>query len=170
MSHVKEGEMKPVLRKTKPIKLIGMSQKMNLAEDAISELWKRFMPRRREIADPLSQDLYSLTHYDQDYFRSYDPSREFLRQAGMAVTDFSKIPAEMEAFEIPAGLYAVFHYKGLSTDKSVYQYIFSEWLPASGYELDHRPHFEILGEKYRNNDPDSEEEIWIPVVASSQTI
>jgi AraC family transcriptional regulator len=36
-------------------------------------------------------------------------------------------------------------------------------LPASGYELDDRPHFEILGERYKNNDPDSEEELWFPV-------
>jgi AraC family transcriptional regulator len=26
-----------------------------------------------------------------------------------------------------------------------------------------RPHMELLGEKYRNNDPHSEEEIWIPI-------
>jgi len=29
--------------------------------------------------------------------------------------------------------------------------------------LDNRPHFEVLGEKYKNGDPESEEEIWIPV-------
>jgi AraC family transcriptional regulator len=42
-------------------------------------------------------------------------------------------------------------------------YIFNTWLPKSGYQLDRRPHFEILGEKYKNNNPDSEEEIWIPI-------
>jgi len=36
-------------------------------------------------------------------------------------------------------------------------------LPNSDYELDNRPHFEILGKKYKNNSADSEEEIWIPV-------
>jgi AraC family transcriptional regulator len=44
-----------------------------------------------------------------------------------------------------------------------FTYIFTRWLPASGYQLDNRPHFEILGDKYKNNDPESEEEIWIPV-------
>ena len=33
----------------------------------------------------------------------------------------------------------------------------------SEYEFDNRPQFEILGEKYKNNAPDSEEEIWIPI-------
>ncbi len=36
-------------------------------------------------------------------------------------------------------------------------------LPNSEYELENRPHFEVLGEKYKNNDPNSEEEIWIPI-------
>ncbi len=69
----------------------------------------------------------------------------------------------METFCIPEGQYAVFHYKGSSADSSIFQYIFGEWLPKSGYELDDRPHFEILGAQYKNNDPESEEEIWIPV-------
>jgi AraC family transcriptional regulator len=36
-------------------------------------------------------------------------------------------------------------------------------LPKSEYELDYRPHFEILGEKYKNNDQLSEEDIFIPI-------
>ena len=69
----------------------------------------------------------------------------------------------MEAFILTGGLYAVFDYKGLNTDHSIYQYIFGTWLPNSDYVLDNRPHFEILGDKYKNNDPTSEEEIWIPI-------
>lgn len=45
----------------------------------------------------------------------------------------------------------------------IFEYIFVEWLPDTIYELDNRPHFEILGEKYKNNDPDSEEDLWIPI-------
>jgi AraC family transcriptional regulator len=65
--------------------------------------------------------------------------------------------------EIPPGTYAVFHYKGLSSDSSVWRYIYNEWLPNSPWELDHRPHFERLGAKYKNEDPNSEEDIYIPV-------
>lgn len=49
------------------------------------------------------------------------------------------------------------------TDTAVFRNIFGVWLPASGYTLDRRPHFEVLGEKYKNADPNSEEEIWIPI-------
>ena len=57
----------------------------------------------------------------------------------------------------------MFLYKGLSTDPTIFQYIFAEWLPKSDYLLDNRPHFEVLGEKAKLNDPNSEEEIWVPI-------
>jgi AraC family transcriptional regulator len=70
----------------------------------------------------------------------------------------------MQSFLLPGGLYAVFHYKGLPSEGAkTFQYIFGTWLPGSEYALDNRPHFEVLGERYNNNSPDSEEEIWIPV-------
>lgn len=64
---------------------------------------------------------------------------------------------------MPSGLYVVFPYKGLNTDPRIFQYIYGTWLPASDFAIDDRPHFEILGAKYKNNDPDSEEDICIPI-------
>jgi len=70
----------------------------------------------------------------------------------------------METFTIPAGMYAVFLYKGTPAEFGpTFNYIFNTWLPGSAYEADDRPHFEVLGEKYKNNDPESEEEIWVPI-------
>jgi len=70
----------------------------------------------------------------------------------------------MEKTTLPAGLYAVFLYKGSVTGiAEFYQNIFTKWLPTAGFDVDQRPHVEIMGEKYKNNDPSSEEEIWIPV-------
>ena len=78
--------------------------------------------------------------------------------------NFDDIPHEMKSFILEEGLYAVFDYKGSSADNSIFQYIFRDWLPSSPYQIDDRPHFEVLGEKYKNNDPNSEEEIWIPII------
>ena len=70
----------------------------------------------------------------------------------------------METFILPGGLYAVFLYHGSSDAAAgVFQYIL-----VYGYlnlvifwTTDHI--LKYLGEKYKNDDPDSEEEIWIPV-------
>lgn len=144
-------------------KLVGKRLKMSFANYRIGELWKSFTPRRKEITNTVNGDLFSLAVYNSNHFAEFNPVNEFDRWAAVEVSNFDKVPNEMETFVVPAGLYAVFEYKGLSTDNSVFQYILGTWLPNSDYVLDDRPHFEILGDKYKNNDPTSEEEIWIPI-------
>jgi AraC family transcriptional regulator len=76
---------------------------------------------------------------------------------------FDNVPKEMIKFELEGGTYAVFHFKGRIKDPAIFQYIFNFWLPSSEYQLDHRPHFEILGENFKKNNMESEEEICIPI-------
>jgi AraC family transcriptional regulator len=144
-------------------KLVGKRMTISLSEYRIGKLWKNFMPYRKNITNRLTDDVISVSVYDPAYFIHFDPAKEFEKWAAIEVRDFDHIPEEMEAFVLPGGSYAVFDYKGSSTDHSIFQYIFETWLPHSDYIPDNRPHFEILGEKYKNNDPDSEEEIWIPI-------
>ncbi|MCF0048983.1 GyrI-like domain-containing protein [Dyadobacter sp. LJ53] len=100
---------------------------------------------------------------NRPHFTHFKPTNEFERWATVEVSDFDHVPKQMEKFVLQSGLYAVFNFKGMSTDTSIFQYIFGTWLPSSEYELDNRPHFEVLGDKYKNNHPASEEEIWIPI-------
>ena len=80
------------------------------------------------------------------------------------MSSFENIPADFEPFVLSEGKYAVFEYKGNPNGGGeAFQYIFQEWLPNSGFLVDDRPHFEILGTEYKNNSDESEEEIWIPV-------
>lgn len=145
-------------------KLIGKRMKMSLSNNKTPELWKSFMPRRNEIQNCIGSNLYSMQIYDPLYFKNFDSNTDFEKWATIEVTDFDKVPDEMETFTIISGLYAVFTYDGdISLAPQTFEYIFTTWLPDSDYILDNRPHFEILGEKYKNNDPTSEEEIWIPI-------
>ena len=123
------------------------------------------MPRRKEIKNNLTAELFSMQVYPQSFdFTFSNLHAEFEKWAAVEVSDFETVPDEMETCTLAGGLYAVFDYKGLSTDTKIFQYIFGTWLPNSkSYLLDDRPHFEILGDKYKNNDPNSEEEIWIPI-------
>lgn len=144
-------------------KLAGQSLTMSLADNRTGELWKGFMPRRKEFRDVVDTSLYSLQVFDPTYFEHFNPAREFTRWAAVEVASFEELPVGMHPFVLPGGLYAVFLYKGASTDGRIFHYIFTDWLPRSGYVLDNRPHFELLGELYKNGSPDSEEELWIPV-------
>jgi AraC family transcriptional regulator len=155
--------MKPRIEVLKKKKLVGMRLTMSLADNKTGELWRSFMPRRKEITNNISNELISLQIYDSNYFAGFNPANEFEKWAAIEVTDYENVPEAMETFTLTGGLYAVFDYKGSSTDNSIFQYIFGTWLPNSDYLLDDRPHFEVLGARYKNADPDSEEEIWIPI-------
>lgn len=144
-------------------KMIGMNLKMSLANNKTQELWGQFMPRKDEIVNSITEDKVSLQEYPADYFAKFSPTTEFVKWATVEVNAFQKVPDAMEPLTLAGGLYVVFEYKGLSNNNDIFQYIFSNWIPNSEYKLDDRPHFEILGEKYKNNDPNSEEEIWIPI-------
>jgi len=122
------------------------------------------MPRRREIKNTVGLELYSIEVYKPFYFDNFNPAAEFDKWAAVEVTDFNSIPEEMETLTMPIGLYAVFIHKGpASAGPETYRYILGTWLPNSDFILDTRPHFAVMGEKYKNEDPDSEEEFWIPI-------
>lgn len=145
-------------------KLIVLTQKMSISENKTFLLWNSFMKRKGEIKNTIDSDLYSIQIYENDYFEGFNPQKEFLKMAGVEVNSHENTPDGMKAYLLNGGKYAVFEYKGNPNNGGeAFQYIFQEWLPNSGYILDNRPHFEILGTKYKNDSDESEEEIWIPI-------
>ena len=156
--------MSPRIEIVQSKKLIGKRTKLTYFIIRIAQLWGSFMPDRKHITNPLTNELIALTLYTADHFTNFELTNEFEKWACVEVADFEKIPTGMEGFVLNGGLYAIFHYRGSSAEiAAFYRSIFEEWLPNSNYTLDQRPHVEVMGEKYKNNEPDSEEEIWIPI-------
>ena len=155
--------MTPRIETLESKKLLGQHLTMSLANNKTGQLWGQFAPRIKEIQNRTSEDKISMQVYPPLYYQQFSPVTEFEKWATVEVQDFDKIPNGMETFVLEGGLYAVFDYKGSSADTSIFQYIFGQWLPNSTYVVDHRPHFEVLGVNYKNNDSNSEEEIWIPI-------
>ncbi len=140
--------------------LCGASASMTLQSFTPWTLWPRVMPRLSQIGNRTNQDLISLRYFDSIPRFGPEANPAFTYWGGVEVAAPNK---GFEHLEIPAGTYAVFHYKGLSSDSTVWRYIYSQWLPNSEWALDDRPHFERLGSKYKNDDPTSEEDIYIPI-------
>lgn len=144
---------------------MGKRLRMSLSQNKTGLLWRSFMQQRKEIIYQVSPELYSLQIYDPYYFKNFSYDSEFEKWALVEVSNFDHIPNGMKTIVLNGGMYAVFVHKGPGSDQSIFEYIFKQWLPNSKYCLDDRPHFEVLGEKYRHEDPLSEEEIWIPIKA-----
>lgn len=144
-------------------KLVGIKATMSISADATPELWKAFRSMSTKVPNRSTAEFISLQEYPTDYFKNFNPNTGFVKWACVEVADFEVVPHGMQNFILKGGTYAVFDCKGGSTDGRIFQYIYGEWLPGSGYALDARPHFEVLGETYKANDPKAEEEIWIPI-------
>jgi AraC family transcriptional regulator len=145
-------------------KLIGKHINMSFMENKTFQLWSSFMPERKEIKNAVDSNLYSLEVFPQGYFDNFDADRTFEKWAAVEVKNFDTIPSEMESLIIPTGIYAVFMHRGPATEGyKTYHTIFTEWLPNSEYTVDDRPHFAVMDERYKKDEPDSEEEIWIPI-------
>jgi Uncharacterized protein conserved in bacteria len=146
-------------------KLAGYSMHMSFAENKTTELWKRFMPKVKQLNRLTNTNLYSLEVYtDTAFFSNFDPNRIFKKWAAIEANNIEDIPNDFQTLILPTGMYAIFIHKGPAAEGyKTYDYIFKTWLPQSNYLLDDRPHFALMGEKYKNNAPDSEEEIWIPI-------
>lgn len=155
----------PEIKQLEETKLVGKRVKTSFANNRTFELWQNFMPAKDKIKNIVANDLYSVDIYDDtEFFTSFNPNKEFEKWAAVEVSDFKIVPENMEKLVIPTGLYAVFAYKGKASEAAeTYQYILGKWIPNSDYKLDNRPHFAMMGEKYKNEDPDSEEELWFPV-------
>lgn len=145
-------------------KLVGKHIDMSFIENKTFQLWSSFMPRKKDIKNSVDSNLYSLEVFPVGHFDNFEPSNTFQKWAAVEVSDFDHIPKEMETLIIPTGLYAVFIHKGPQSEgHKTYHSIFVEWLPNSDYTIDERPHFAVMDERYKKDDPDSEEEIWIPI-------
>jgi AraC family transcriptional regulator len=145
-------------------RFIGKKIRMSFLNNKTYELWKSFMPYRKQITNNIGSELYSIEVYEPLYFNKFDPGKEFEKWAAVEVTSHCMVPEGLETLATYGGLYAVFlHHGPASEGPKTYQYIFETWLPHSDYLIDDRPHFAVMGEKYKNEDLNSEEEIWIPV-------
>jgi len=147
-------------------KFIGKHLETSLAENRTFELWRNFMPFRKEIKDLTSNRLFSIQVFKKNLdFDLFNQNVVFEKWAAVEVNSFDQpMPEGMDRYVIKGGLYAVFIHKGAHTDfAKTFEYIFKSWLPGSGYMLDGREHFEIMEEGYSATDPNAEEEIWIPI-------
>jgi AraC family transcriptional regulator len=144
-------------------KLIGKHITMSFVENKTFQLWSSFMPERKEIKNTIDSNLYSLEVFPVGYFDHFDAKKTFKKWAAMEVSDYNEIPVNMETLVIPGGLYAVFVHEGPASEgDKTYRFIYTEWLPASEYRVDDRPHFAVMSENYQRDNPNSEE-IWIPI-------
>ena len=157
--------MYPEIKVFPGAQLVGMHASMSVANMQPAQLWSAFRPRLGEINHRVGAEFYDVVVYpDADYFQRFNPTREFVKWACVAVSSSEPLPDGMEVLKVPAGEYAVFSFTGpASKVGQAYQQIYGTWLPQSGYRIDLRPHFSIMPPNYRPADPEATETLWVPI-------
>ncbi|PCJ66312.1 MAG: GyrI-like domain-containing protein [Bacteroidetes bacterium] len=142
-----------------------MNLPMTMANNQIFKLWSSFMPRRKEITNAISSDLFAMQDYDSSVaYENIQAQTLFTAWAAVEVSDLEVIPDGMEDIILEPSTYVVFLLKGQQKElQHLMQHIYTEWLPNSKYQADTRVMFQVMGPKYKNNDLSSEEEVWVPV-------
>lgn len=145
--------------------LQGMRQEMCYSQDKTMELWQRFGPQIKSISSKKNNLMYSVNIYPKDFHNhDIDPDKHFIKWAAIEVNK-KEAQQGLAFLEIESGKYAVFLHKGSADNfRPLMEFIFNEWIPTSEYELDQRPHFEVLRPGYIPNDPNAEEEVWVPII------
>ncbi|MFC4221625.1 GyrI-like domain-containing protein [Flagellimonas marina] len=144
--------------------LVGIRIHTTLAKNETRALWGRF--QKLLIALGISREIEK--YYIQIFgaattISNMSPNTEFEKWAAVESKHLPEISKEMETITL-SGKYAIFIHKGLPSDfPKTAAYIYREWLPNSGFTVDHRPHFEIMPPNYSPVDPNTEEEVLVPL-------
>ncbi|WP_411895143.1 GyrI-like domain-containing protein [Winogradskyella sp. A2] len=151
--------MNPTIKTISEKYLVGMQGSMHHGEiQKIISLWKQFMPNKHKITNTVNEELIALQNYDE----FYNTKLAYNIWACTEVLDFNAIPEGLSSITIPKGDYAIFVLKGIDAG-GLYRQIMGEWLPDSGYDIDNRPHFQVMGSKYINGSSKSEEDFYVPI-------
>ena len=141
--------------------VVGISINMQRHEThKIKTLWQQFSPRKSEITNLVNSKSIAMQTFTLN--EKKEPNNNFNMWACVEVSKLTDVPSDMKAFTIPKGEYIKVLHKGMDAGKT-YRRIMTEWLPNSGYAIDDRPHFQVMGDKYKNGSPDSEEDFYIPI-------
>ncbi len=158
--------MKPVPRfvDLPPMLVAGMREPLGeQSEQTIPALWQKFSPYINNIPHQRDAAAYGLC-----VRMSESSNGNYYYMACCEVTEFNNLPDELSPFIVPAHKYAVFpHTEHVSSIRNTIDYIFDQWLPASG--LIHNPQsihfFERYGEEFDPVAGEGEMEIWLPLAA-----
>lgn len=123
----------------------------------IPEQWQTFLPQISKVKNRIGDYTYGV-------IGGSDMAGNVDYMTAVEVTDFEAAPPDLSRMKLTPQRYAVFvHSKNISTLKQSWMSIFSEWIPASPYQVVETAEFERYRPDYDYTAGTGLIEIWIPV-------
>lgn len=126
-------------------------------DPAIPSQWQRFMPHIGQVPAQVGDVTYGVG-------ANFDDEGAFDYIAGVEVSRFEDLPAELTSIRLPARRYAVFTHKGhVSSIPATMRAIWQDWVSKSGHKFADAPFFERYDQRFDPKTGDGEFEIWMPL-------
>lgn len=155
--------MEVIITRRERLKVIGMLVRTTIKENKIPTLWQGFISRMKEL-DEIAVPECTLGICLSDNDLEYAEDTEFGYIAGRVVKNKNFIPEGMIYHELLEQEVAVFTHCGkLDNLSETYNYIYEQWLPESGYELDDGDEVEWYDSRFKYDSVDSQMDIHIPI-------
>jgi AraC family transcriptional regulator len=155
--------MEPKIIDLEALNLVGVAFYGDSTEGKFARVWDRFMQLEKLVTQRVNEKTYyGVEIYGPEFFQSmlwtYFPA--------VAVSSLQDIPGPMLGKTLPASKYAVFTVTGgLARIREMFHYAYSEWIPASDYEVAHPFDFELYDERFHGDVADSQIDVHIPIKA-----
>lgn len=148
--------MEPNIVSKPTFTIVGMKYRGKPKGDEIPALWRKFIPRIREIKylTPSDESYGVMDNYDEK-------TGQFDYVSAAEVSKVVDVPEGMMSWDIPANKYAVLEFK-FSEIQQAFQNIY-RWIPESGNERAPGPEFEYYSPEFDPDNPDSLMQIYIPI-------
>ncbi|MGH8189627.1 MAG: GyrI-like domain-containing protein, partial [Steroidobacteraceae bacterium] len=142
----------------KVLLIAGLTERIDCENGgAIPQLWQRFVPYLGNVPGQVGKNAYGVS-YNTDDAGNMD------YMCGVEVAEFSGVPREFGRLRIPEQRYVVFfHRDHISSIRSTFNTIWTQWLPESGHEVVDAPFFELYSEKFNGLTGLGGVELWIPI-------
>jgi len=155
----------PRIENVGPILIVGLRERFTASTmNTVPMQWERFASHLGKIPSQVGRTTYGLC------FNMFGSAPiEYL--AGVEVSGFADVTADLTRATIPAQRCAIFHHRAhVSQVHITVDTILREWLPSSGYQLAHAApdapdFFERYGEEFNPSTGTGGIEVWMPLSA-----
>ncbi|MDO3388250.1 GyrI-like domain-containing protein [Gilvimarinus sp. SDUM040013] len=155
--------MKPKFVNLDSLNIVGVQVAGSPADGSFGKTWPVLFERNSELPSKVGMDVaYGVQSYSKELMKQ----GQWKYTAGLEVSKTDNIPDGMELISVPSNQYAVFEYKGVVGPElgELFQNIYKQWLPNSGYELAGEYDFERYDSRFKGPaNPESVLDIYVPV-------
>jgi len=160
MADIQSITLTPPRIEQRPALLIaGLSERYSQDNAGMPAQWQRFGPWLGHVPGQIGDVAWGVC-YNGDGKGNID------YMAGVEVSDFDDLPAELARLRVADQTYAIFtHAEHISTIQRTWAAIFSQWLPNSGRQHADAPELERYDERFDPQTGNGGFQIWIPLKA-----